>query len=197
MVEIPVEPHPQTMRLIQDKFLQKQYVSQHGVPVTPFCDVSNMRQLQDLATRLGGYPYMLKSKKLAYDGRGNYVVRNAADIQPAFQYLCGNHGQNDTTNDDSSRLDLIYAEKWVSFEKELAVMVAKSVDGSVVAYPCVETVQENNICRFVYAPALVDAKVAEKARHVAMDAIRHFPGAGVFGVELFLLSDGISLVTLL
>lgn len=116
---------------------------------------------------------MLKNKKLAYDGRGNAVVRDANEIEAAFNRL----GKCD-----------IYAEKWCPFTKELAVMVVRTSTG-LLNYPVVETIQKNSICDVVIAPALLPYLVAESAVGIAREAVEHFEGYGIFGVEMFLLPD--------
>jgi phosphoribosylaminoimidazole carboxylase len=84
----------------------------------------------------------------------------------------------------------LYAERWAPFVKELAVMVVRATDGQVRSYPVVETVHKNNICHLVFAPARGAVSVAREAQKLAEDAVKTFTGAGVFGVEMFLLSDG-------
>ena len=128
-----------------------------------------------LAGSTYGYPYLLKKKRFAYDGHGNYVVHSAEDISTGFKTLGATE---------------LYAERWVPFVKELAVMVVKTNDNKCVSYPVVETIQEHNICHLVIAPALVDSKVQAEASKVALDAIASFACCGIFGVELFLLPDG-------
>ncbi|KAG6877938.1 phosphoribosylaminoimidazole carboxylase ade2 [Termitomyces sp. T32_za158] len=119
---------------------------------------------------------MLKSRTLAYDGRGNYVVRDLLDIPNAITAL-GNRP--------------LYAEKWVPFEREIAVMVVRTIDGEVQSYPAVETVHKDNICHLVFAPLRSrDPTLSKKARDVAEAAVKTFTGAGVFGVEMFLMNDG-------
>jgi phosphoribosylaminoimidazole carboxylase len=119
---------------------------------------------------------MLKSRTLAYDGRGNFVVSDAAVIPAALKALKDRP---------------LYAEKWAPFVAELAVMVVRTKDGTCLSYPTVETVHEDNICKLVYAPARVGEGAREKARRMAEKAVGSFWGAGVFGVEMFLLPDGI------
>lgn len=121
---------------------------------------------------------MLKSRTLAYDGRGNYVVSGPESIPGALEVLKDRP---------------LYAEKWASFSKELAVMVVRRKDGVCISYPTVETIHEDNICKLVYAPAAVPALVQERARKLAEKAVGSFWGAGVFGVEMFLLEDGMLL----
>jgi len=105
------------------------------------------------------------------------VVRSAESL-PAAVAALGGYGQG------------LYAERWAPFVKELAVMVVRSRDGAVVSYPLVETVHRDNICHVTEAPADVPPAAAAAARAVAERAIGALEGAGVFGVEMFLLADG-------
>jgi phosphoribosylaminoimidazole carboxylase (NCAIR synthetase) len=91
----------------------------------------------------------------------------------------------------------VYVEKWVPYTKELAVVVARGLPlaagGPVpplVAYATVETIQQDSICHVVVAPAQIDGLVAAQAREVALKAVATLEGAGVYGVELFMLDDG-------
>jgi phosphoribosylaminoimidazole carboxylase len=117
---------------------------------------------------------MMKSRTLAYDGRGNYVVNSAADIPGAMKALGGKP---------------LYIERWAPFTKELAVMVVRSSKGLVRSFPTVETIHQNNICHLVFAPARVSSTTRAKARALAEKAVATFQGAGVFGVEMFWFAD--------
>ncbi|KAI8329412.1 phosphoribosylaminoimidazole carboxylase [Chlamydoabsidia padenii] len=168
-----VHPSPFTVQTIQDKFVQKNHLVSHGVPVADYME-TNDRAGVEAAGQKFGYPFMLKSKTMAYDGKGNYVVKSEQDIQPAMEAL--------------SKTPL-YAEKWAPFTKELAVMVVRRANGEIRSYPVVETIHKNSICHLVIAPAQVDGAVLRRAQQVAENAIKSFPGAGVFGVEMFVLED--------
>ncbi|KAJ3334428.1 phosphoribosylaminoimidazole carboxylase ade2, partial [Kappamyces sp. JEL0680] len=177
---LTIQPDPATIKTIQDKYDQKVFISsaQPSVPISPFKALEG-ENLEAALLEIGktfGYPMMLKSRRLAYDGRGNKVVRSPEDVPASIAFL-------------RSSGDL-YVEKWVPFTKELAVMVAKSVTGDVVSYPCVETVQKDNICHLVIAPAQIDGLVRDQARVIAENVVSAFSGCGIFGVELFLLPDG-------
>lgn len=173
---VDVEPTPFTLRTIQDKFLQKQHFEAAGVPVAPYAEVADEANLQAAAASFG-FPLMLKSKRLAYDGRGNFVVRTSDDLASGVAALGGfSHG--------------LYAEQWAPFVKELAVMVVRSRDGTVKSYPVVETIHKDNICHVTEAPAGVPAALQAKATAVAEKAVACLNGAGIFGVEMFLLPDG-------
>lgn len=173
---IAIHPSPSTIKIIQDKFVQKLHLRDQGCCVSEFIAIeSTVESIQQCAQTLG-LPFMLKSRTLAYDGRGNFVVKEVGDAVEALKAL---------------RNRPLYAEKWVSFIKEIAVMVVRTTEGEVLSYPAVETVHKNNICHLVFAPLHTsDPSVAERARRVAESAVKTFHGAGVFGVEMFLMEDG-------
>ncbi|TPX59309.1 phosphoribosylaminoimidazole carboxylase [Spizellomyces sp. 'palustris'] len=181
---IPVHPSPETIRIIQDKCRQKVVLSKAGLPLPEFRDLAGGKEVEEInaAAKNGfGYPIMLKSKTLAYDGRGNRVVKSESDVEDAVKALGGGKNAGGPP---------LYVEKMVPFTKELAVMVARGVNGEVASYPCVETVQKDNICHVVLAPAQIDGLVGKRAKKVAERAVKVLNGAGAFGVEMFLLENG-------
>ncbi|KAK3200691.1 hypothetical protein Dsin_024106 [Dipteronia sinensis] len=146
-----VDCHPKasTIRIIQDKYLQKVHFSRHGIPLPEFMQIDDFEGARR-AGRLFGFPLMIKSKRLAYDGRGNAVAKSEEELSSAVTALGGfDRG--------------IYVEKWAPFVKELAVIVARGRDNSILCYPVVETIHK---------------------------AVSSLEGAGVFAVELFLTEDG-------
>ncbi|KAJ7815966.1 phosphoribosylaminoimidazole carboxylase [Mycena olivaceomarginata] len=171
-----IHPSPGTIKLIQDKLAQKQHLQSRGCPVSDYIAVDSTVESIHAAAKKLGLPLMLKSRTLAYDGRGNFVLRDL-DEAPAALAALGNRP--------------LYAEKWVPFTHEIAVMVVRSTSGEVRAYPVVETVHKENVCHLVFAPLRTrDATLSRRAQVVAEDAIKTFEGAGVFGVEMFLMNDG-------
>lgn len=101
---------------VQDKYLQKQHFQKAQVPLGDFCEVSDAEQAQQAGKRFE-YPLMLKSRRLAYDGRGNAVVAAAGDLEGAVQQLGGyKHG--------------LYAERWTPFVKVLLLLP------SLLRMPC-------------------------------------------------------------
>ncbi|TKX21690.1 phosphoribosylaminoimidazole carboxylase [Elsinoe australis] len=173
--KVDVQPSWQTIRTIQDKYAQKEHLIKNNVATAKSIPIktNDDRGLQDAGEQLG-FPFMLKSRTDAYDGRGNFPVKSSDDFSKALEAL----GKRP-----------LYAEKWAEFRIELAVMVVKTKD-DVLAYPVVETVHEDSICKLVYAPARgISSSIQQKARELAKQAIACFPGKGVFGVEMFLLAD--------
>ncbi|KAK6919790.1 ATP-grasp fold, ATP-dependent carboxylate-amine ligase-type [Dillenia turbinata] len=173
---IVCHPNASTIQVIQDKYIQKVYFSKHGIPLPDFMQIDNLDEAKR-AGNLFGYPLMVKSKRLAYDGRGNAVVKSEKEISSAVTAL-GGYAQG------------LYVEKWAPFVKELAVIVARGRDDSILCYPVVETIHKENICHIVKAPANVPWKISKLATDVAYKAVSSLEGAGVYAVELFLTRDG-------
>ncbi len=160
----PVHPTPETLAIIKDKLLQKEYLTQKGIPVAPFCSVEE-------APEKLGFPFVIKSRSGGFDGRGNALVTNESEIASARAKL------GDVP---------LLAEGFVRFEKELAIVAARTEGGEIAIFPLVETIHKNHICHEVLVPAPVDAVIAEKAHALAQKVLSAFKGAGVFGIELFL-----------
>ncbi|KAJ1687522.1 hypothetical protein LUZ63_018912 [Rhynchospora breviuscula] len=172
---IDCQPKASTIRIIQDKYSQKVHFSQNNIPLPDFMEINNLASAEK-AGELFGYPLMIKSKRLAYDGRGNAVAHRKEDLSSIVNSLGGfEHG--------------LYVEKWTPFIKELSVIVARSRDGSTLCYPVVETVHKDNICHVVEAPADIPEKTKKLSIDIAQKAIGSLEGAGVFAVELFLTQD--------
>lgn len=177
---VKIEPSWKTIRVIQDKFLQKEHLKHNDLATATSVSLSDVTEqsLKVVGDQLR-YPFMLKSRTEAYDGRGNFAVMSEADISAAA---------------DALKDRPLYAEAWVPFQAELAVMVVKTKDG-ILAYPTVETIHENSICKLVYAPARnLPDDVAEEAQGLAKKAVASLWGKGVFAVEMFYLQDGTLLV---
>ncbi|KAK8334946.1 hypothetical protein V6Z12_A09G020900 [Gossypium hirsutum] len=185
---IDCEPKASTIRIIQDKYLQKVHFSRHGIPLPEFMEINNLEETKR-AGELYGYPLMIKGKRLAYDGRGNAVAKSEGELSSAIDgvhmvivtwdwRILGGFGRG------------LYVEKWAPFIKELAVIVARGRDNSILCYPVVETIHKENICHIVKAPADVPWRIRKLANDVAYKAISSLEGAGVFAVELFLTRDG-------
>lgn len=182
----PVHPSWRTIRLIQDKYLQKEHFSNSGkgIPIADQVAIESgpaaLNSLENAAAKFG-FPFMLKARKGSYDGRGNYKVDSEKDFEDAIEAL--------------GCLSL-YAEKWAPFVKELAVMVIRTEDNngklrSCVAYPAVETIHEDSICTKVFMPPReVPDNVCDAARKLATEVISTLWGRGVFAVEMFVLEDG-------
>lgn len=172
----PVYPTPQTVARIQDKLVQKETLRAARLPVAPFQSIASKEEALAFGKSFG-YPFLLKARRDGYDGYGNRTISSEADIDAAMTAL-------------GFPTRLLMAEAFVRFEAELATMVARSAKGEVVAYPIVETIQENHVCKIVKAPAQFSADALSQARELAQAAIIAVEGVGIFGVEMFLTTEG-------
>ena len=168
----PVHPAPDTLRVIQDKLVQKRRLREAGVPVPAFRAVDTETELREALEELG-YPAMLKARKGGYDGRGNAPVESPDDVTEAFAAIDGP----------------AMVEEFVDFERELAVMGCLG-DDEQETFPVTETVHREEILRETVSPARTSEAVRERARDVARDVLDVMEGRGVYGVELFETGDG-------
>ena len=169
-----IRPAPELLATIQDKYRQKCFLADAGIPTSPFAD---MPVADETAFADFGYPLVQKARRGGYDGRGVAVLRDAsafADHLPVPGFV----------------------ERFVEADKELAVMVARNADGDCRTYPVVEMRfrETGNVLDFLVAPAQVPAEVAAQAEALAVQTVAAMNGVGVFGIELFLTVDGELLV---
>lgn len=175
----PVYPRPEAVAVIQDKALQKALMDAAGLPVPPHVVVAAPHELAAVG-RDFGWPLVLKSRKLGYDGYGNATCQTPGDAEEAFTRLNAGEG--------------VLVEAFVPFVCELAVMVARSTRGEEAVYPVCETIQRDHVCHEVIAPARIDVQLHAAAKELARAAAAAADGLGVTGVEMFLLADGQILV---
>jgi 5-(carboxyamino)imidazole ribonucleotide synthase len=168
-----INPSPETLKVIQDKFLQKSFLSENKIPTPNFIKINSVDDLQQGLNKFG-YPALLKARRDAYDGRGNFKIDSPKDAQKAFDYF---KGQN------------LMLEKFIPFKMEVSVIAARNTKGQIKTYPLVENIHENNILRETIAPARVSKKISEKAEDIAKNAMTILKGAGVFGIEMFVTID--------
>ncbi len=173
-----VHPSPETLKTIQDKYEQKRFLKKAGIATAEFVEVKSSSDAQKVLEKFGG-KMLLKTKHGAYDGRGNALIEGEETLKAALEQFEGRE---------------LYAEAFVQFDKELAIMVARSTNGDVKAFPVVETFHERNICVEVHAPAEVDKEIIAKAEKLGTDTVKALKGAGVYGVEMFLTQEGEVLV---
>mmetsp|Transcript_30523 Transcript_30523/g.46237 ORF Transcript_30523/g.46237 Transcript_30523/m.46237 type:complete len:590 (-) Transcript_30523:50-1819(-) len=185
---VNVQPSSRVLNIIRDKLVQKQHFAARGIPLPPFAETSSVAQIKEVAEALQ-LPIMLKSRRGGYDGRGNAVLESIDEnsINDALAKLGCNASE-------SGALDL-YAEGWVDYQLEAAVMVVRSSNPEQCAsatYPAVNAIQQDSVCRVVLAPARnISIKVREECERVAQAAVNSLGvgASGMFGVELFVTKD--------
>ena len=168
-----IEPSPSTLGIIQDKFLQKTFLSENELPVSQFYEITSLDDLREKINELG-LPVLLKSRRDAYDGRGNFKIISPDEIEKAYQHFDGKS---------------LMVEKFVNFKMEVSVIAARNTKGDITTYPLVENIHENNILKMTIAPARVSDDVIKDAGEIARKTMEVLKGAGVFGIEMFIDQD--------
>jgi 5-(carboxyamino)imidazole ribonucleotide synthase len=157
-----------TLEPLLDKYSQRKFFQALGLP-TP-----RVAQFDPKGMPYLDYPVVIKTRRHGYDGQGTFIIRSAAECAELVQTL-GNAP--------------LLVEDFIPFERELAVVAARSLRGDVVLYPLVETQQAAQVCRRVLAPAAVSAAVVAEATAIAETLLTALNVVGVIAIELFLTPD--------
>ena len=165
-----IEPSPTTLGMIQDKLSQKRFLSENGLPVSQFYEITSLDDLREKIKDLG-LPVLLKARRDAYDGRGNFKIASESEIEKAYQHFDGKS---------------LMVEKFVDFKMEVSVIAARNTKGEIAAYPLVENIHEDNILKITIAPARVSNDMINDAGEIAKKTMEVLQGAGVFGIEMFI-----------
>ncbi len=174
----PVRPSGSILRTSQDRLAEKRSLTALGVAVAPWHAVETRPDLDNAIEALG-LPLVLKTTRLGYDGKGQRLLRDAADADAAFADLAPHP---------------LVAEALVDFACELSVMVARGLDGTVRAYDAVQNRHRHHILDLTLAPAPVAPEIAEQAQAIAVRIAEGLSLVGLLGVELFLNAEGRLLV---
>lgn len=161
-------PSPYVMELIQDKYEQKKLLDEKGIAVPKYKRVESKDDLKSF-----GLPVIQKARKGGYDGKGVMLLRDENDLENCIKA-------------DS------FIEELVDIDKELAIIVARNIEGEIAVYPVVEMLFDErvNICDIVMAPARISEDLEKIAKKMAIKSIEILDGVGIFGVEMFLTKKG-------
>ena len=168
-----VYPSPKTLKLIQNKGIQKEFYAKNAIPTAPFEKFENLENLKyTVRSRAVEMPFVWKCTEFGYDGNGVKVIRTIEDLDNLPNVEC-------------------IAEEMVPFKNELAVIVCRNPSGEIRTYPVVEMEfhPEANQVEYVICPARIDDKVAAKARAIALNASEKFNHVGLLAVEMFQTFD--------
>ncbi len=168
---VPVYPSPKTLKLIQNKGIQKDFYTQHNIPTAAYQRFENLQNLKSAINNQQStlqMPFVWKCTEFGYDGNGVKVVRKVADLDELPNVEC-------------------IAEVMVPFKNELAVIVCRNPSGEIKTYPVVEMEfhPEANQVEYVICPARIDEEVAKKARAIALNVSQQFHHVGLLAVEMF------------
>ena len=170
---LKVYPSPKTLKLIQNKGIQKDFYTQHTIPTANYKRFDNLKSLiVDILDSKTKLPFVWKCTEFGYDGNGVKVIRQISDLDNLANVEC-------------------IAEEMVPFKNELAVIVCRNPSGEIRTYPVVEMEfhPEANQVEYVICPARIDDAVAEKARAIALNISKEFNHVGLLAVEMFQTED--------
>jgi 5-(carboxyamino)imidazole ribonucleotide synthase len=170
----PVRPSGHILHTTQHRLREKSFLSGAGLPVTPFRHVANFEDLTQAARELG-LPAILKTADFGYDGKGQFRIARAADLEAAWRGV------------DEREAVL---EAFVDFEREISVVAARSFEGEFVHFGAIENHHRNGILDISIAPARVSSAVAREAVEIARTVLETLQVIGVLCVEFFVSRDG-------
>ncbi len=177
---IPVFPNPRALGIAQDRLAEKTLFRELGIPVPDFADVPDRAAL-DAAVAAIGVPCILKTRRLGYDGKGQFRIKSLADVDAAWDAL---GAQAETVG--------LILEGFVPFERELSVVAVRGRDGEFRAWPLTENWHVDGVLSASLAPAQADAGMVERAFAHASALAEALDYVGVFALELF-CRDGVLL----
>ena len=170
--QVPVYPPADALRYSQDRLDEKRVFDRLDIPLPGYRTVDSRDDMVDAVDALG-LPCVVKTRRFGYDGKGQFVIRERADIDDAWQALRG---------------QALIAEQWVPFDYELSCIGARNVRGDIVIYPLARNVHEEGILRTSCSP--VDAPaLAERAETYVRRLLSHLDYVGVLALELFVCDD--------
>jgi 5-(carboxyamino)imidazole ribonucleotide synthase len=170
----PVRPGGHVLYTSQNRLREKTYLSQRGLPVTPFRPVTDDASLQTAIQDLG-LPAVLKTADWGYDGKGQSIVRTAAEASAAFAKL---------------GVPTAILEGFIDFDSELSVVGARGLDGTFVSFGPVGNAHSHHILDVSVCPALVPERVARDAVEITRNVLEALDVVGVLCVEFFLTKSG-------
>lgn len=174
---LPVHPAPEALAVTQDRLAEKTLFRDLGLPVGDFIDVRSLPELQAAVGRVG-LPCILKTRRLGYDGKGQFRIRSTTDIEAAWQAL---GAQVDRTG--------LLLEAFIPFQRELSVVAVRGRNGDFAHWP----VTENRHVDGILSSSLAPARMSTTLEQAAVDHARRLAEAmdyvGVFALELFVHRD--------
>ncbi len=169
---VPFFPSAAAVVYAQDKLLMRRALTDLGIPCPAWSHILSIVDAEKFAAEVG-YPFILKTSRGGYDGRGVWIIDNRESLVEVLNHPLPANGE-------------WLAEAKVPFTRELSAQIARSPSGQCVAYPVVQTTQRNGICAEVIAPAPdLDPRRAEAAQEIALRIASELDVVGMLAVELF------------
>jgi 5-(carboxyamino)imidazole ribonucleotide synthase len=176
---VPVYPPPAALEAAQDRLREKHLFEDLGIPTTEFAPVGNREALEGAVKKIG-LPAVLKTCRMGYDGKGQWLLRNSEDVQRAKIEMPAAG-----LSDNSSEVPFIL-ERFVQFTRELSVLAVRARTGETTVYPLVENHHRGGILRLSLAPASrLDPAIQRAAEQAANSVFDELQYVGVLAIEFF------------
>ena len=169
---VPVYPPPAALRHAQDRLAEKRLFAKLEIPLPDYRTVDERDELLAAVSDIG-LPLVLKTRRLGYDGKGQFILRTAGDVEDAWRALGGRP---------------LIAEEWISFDREVSAIGARNVDGDIAVYPLTHNVHSGGILHTSCAP-FEDPLLESAARRYLDSMMAHLDYVGVLALELFVAGD--------
>ncbi|MEY2572623.1 MAG: 5-(carboxyamino)imidazole ribonucleotide synthase [Verrucomicrobiota bacterium] len=176
--ECEVRPDGSILHTAQNRLREKDFLSGAGIPVAHYSPVRTAAELSKACHEIKT-PCILKSAAFGYDGKGQRFIDNAPDLDAIWARRPG---------------DELILERAIDFEKEVSVIVARGIDGSIKTFPVCENIHRDHILDITVVPARISAGVEESAADLARHIAEKMDLVGILAVEMFLDRDGNLLV---
>lgn len=170
---VPVRPGSKALAVAQDRIAEKSLAREMGAMTANYAAVNSLADLQGAVARIG-FPAVLKTTRMGYDGKGQVKIASVADVDKAWQIM--NHQP-------------AILESFVNFRMEMSVICARSVDGAFAAYDVSENIHRNHVLHTSTVPADIEPTLAAEAVFVAQRMAQTLDYVGVLGVEFFVGDD--------
>ena len=170
----PVLPDPQVLAITQDRLAEKDFIVSLDIPTAPYAGVAAECELASALATVG-LPAVLKTRRFGYDGKGQAALRPGDNPAAAWRAV----GEQPSI-----------VEAFITFEREISVVAARSHDGRIACFEVTENEHSNHILKVSRAPAQVTPAVAAEARRIAERIAEAFDYVGVLAVEMFVVRDG-------
>lgn len=165
-------PPPDALRVSQDRFVEKTFFNSLEIPTPKFARVDSLIDLENATAEIG-LPAILKTRRLGYDGKGQFLIQTHADLEGAWAALDGT---------------ALILEQFVNFTREVSILAARGQDGACAFYPLVENFHRDGILRLSLAP-LLNTKLQNLAQVYAQRVLDALSYVGVLAIEFFQVGD--------
>ena len=172
-----VYPSVTSLKVIQDKYVQKKLLEENYIAVPAFEKVCTIEDIYRVGNTFH-YPMMLKTTTGGYDGKGNFLIRTRDDVEKAYVEL-------------GSGIQGLMIEAFIPFQKEISIIACRTLEGQRQIYPVAENIHKNSILDTTIVPARIEEESMQTAQKIANQVMKIFDGVGTFCIEMFVVNGEI------